>query len=99
MNTNLLSRKSPSSAPAAPPPILLQRRRTRRAVIKVVLGMVAVFLVIAGVKVWQIMTLVSAGKKMVPPPTTVTSAPVEKGDWQPTLTAIGSIAAVQGATI
>jgi membrane fusion protein (multidrug efflux system) len=68
-------------------------------VIKVVLGMVAVFLVIAGVKVWQIMTLVSAGKKMVPPPTTVTSAPVEKGDWQPTLTAIGSITAVQGATI
>jgi len=99
MNTNLLSRKSPSSAPAAPPPIPLQKRRTRRAVIKVVAGMVAVFLLIAGVKVWQIMTLVSAGKKMVPPPTTVTSSPVQKGNWQPTLTAVGSINPVQGAMI
>ena len=81
MNTNLLSRKSPSSAPvsSAPPP----RKRTRRAVFKVVAGLVAVFLLIAGIKVWQIMTLISSGKKMVPPPTTVTSATVEKGDWQP----------------
>jgi membrane fusion protein (multidrug efflux system) len=97
MNTNLLSRKSPSSAPAssAPP----QKKRTRRAVLKVVGGLVAVFLLIAGIKVWQIMTLISAGKKMTPPPTTVTSSPVQKGDWQPALTAVGSITAVQGAII
>jgi membrane fusion protein (multidrug efflux system) len=69
------------------------------AIFKVIMGLVAVFLLIAGIKVWQIVTLVSAGKKMVPPPTTVTSSPVEKGDWQPTLTAVGSINAVQGAII
>jgi membrane fusion protein (multidrug efflux system) len=97
MNTNLLSRKSPSSAPvsSAPP----QRKRTRSAVFKVVAGLVAVFLLIAGIKVWQIMTLISSGKKMVPPPTTVTSATVQKGDWQPILTAVGSINPVQGAMI
>jgi membrane fusion protein (multidrug efflux system) len=99
MNTNLLSRKSPSSAPAEPPPIPWQRKRTRRAVVKVVVGLVVVFLLIAGIKAWQIMTLVSAGKSMVPPPTTVTSATVQKGDWQPTLTAVGSINPVQGAMI
>lgn len=95
MTTNLLSRKSPSSAPTAPP----QKKRTRRAVFKVVAGLVAVFLLIAGIKVWQIMTLISAGKKMTPPPTTVTSTPVQKSDWQRMLTAVGSINPVQGATI
>jgi membrane fusion protein (multidrug efflux system) len=97
MNTNLLSRKSPSSAPvsSALPP----RKRTRRAILKVVAGLVGVFLLIAGIKVWQIVTLISSGKKMVPPPTTVTSATVQKGDWQPMLSAVGSINPVQGAMI
>jgi membrane fusion protein (multidrug efflux system) len=36
---------------------------------------------------------------MVPPPTTVSSATVKKADWQPMLTAVGSITAVQGAMI
>jgi membrane fusion protein (multidrug efflux system) len=61
--------------------------------------LLGVFLLIAGIKVWQIMTLVSAGKTMVPPPTTVTSATVQKADWQPMLTAVGSINPVQGAMI
>jgi membrane fusion protein (multidrug efflux system) len=97
MNTTLLSRKSPSSAPvsSAPPP----QKRTRKAVLTVVGGLLAVFLLIAGIKVMQIMTLMSAGKKMVPPPTTVTSATVQKADWQPVLTAVGSIDPVQGAMI
>jgi membrane fusion protein (multidrug efflux system) len=38
-------------------------------------------------------------QKMVMPPTTVTSAEVKNGDWQPRLTAVGSISPVQGATI
>ena len=96
MNTNLLSRKSPSSAPTSAAP---QKKRARGAVFKVVAGLVAVFLLIAGIKAWQIMTMISAGKKMVPPPTTVTSADVKKGDWQPMLTAVGSISPVQGAMI
>jgi len=95
MQTNLLSRKSPSSAPAAPPP----RKRARGAVFKVILGLLAVFLVVGGIKFSQIMTLISTSKKMVPPPTTVTSAAVKQADWQPILTAVGSITPVQGATI
>lgn len=95
MQTNLLSRKSPSSAPtAAPPP-----KRARGAVFKVILGLLAVFLIVGGIKFLQIMTLISTGKKMVPPPTTVTSATVKQADWQPSLTAIGSVTPVQGAMI
>jgi membrane fusion protein (multidrug efflux system) len=72
---------------------------TTKAVWKVSLALVGLFLIIAGIKVLQIMTMISAGKKMMPPPTTVTSADVKKGDWQPMLTAIGSISPVQGAMI
>ena len=95
MQTNLLSRNPTTSAPVAP----AARKKTRGAVIKVVLGLVAVFVLIAGIKALQIFTLISSGKKMVLPPTTVTSATVEQADWEPVLTAIGSITPVQGATI
>ena len=94
MQTNLLSRKPISSAPLDRP-----QKRARGAVFKVVLGLVAIFLVIAGIKGLQIFSMIKMGKSMVMPPTTVTSAKVEKGDWAPTLTAVGSITPVQGATI
>jgi membrane fusion protein, multidrug efflux system len=97
MNTNLLSRKSPSSAPYTSP--VAPVRKKKRHVWKVVLALIALFLVIAGIKVAQFMTMIAAGKKMVPPPTTVTSAEAKTADWQPMLTAIGSISAVQGAMI
>lgn len=76
-----------------------QPKRPRRAVLKVVLGLVAIFLIIGGMKALQIVTLVSSGKKMAQPPTTVTSAKVEQADWETILTAVGSISPVQGATI
>lgn len=95
MQTNQLSNKSPSSAPPAP----LPPKRARGAVFLVVLGLVAIFVVIGGIKVLQIVTLIKTGKAMVPPPVTVTSVKVEQADWQPALTAIGSITPVQGATI
>jgi biotin carboxyl carrier protein len=104
-NEPALAVKSPSSGsrPVAPrrtprherPP----KKRARGAVFKVVLGLVAVFLVIGGIKVMQIVKLVGMGKSMVPPPSTVTSAKVEQANWAPTLSAVGSVTAVQGATI
>ena len=43
--------------------------------------------------------LVAAGKSFVTPPETVSSFVVREEQWQGTLSAIGSIAAVQGVTI
>jgi membrane fusion protein (multidrug efflux system) len=97
MQTNLLSRKSPTSAPATPPP--RPKKRSRGAVFKVVVALVAAFLVIAGIKVMQIRKLMAMGAAMQPPPTTVTSAKVAQANWQPMLSAVGSLTAVQGATI
>jgi len=67
---------------------------TTKAVWKVIAALVGIFLLIAGIKALQMWTMISAGKKMVPPPTTVTSVDVKQGDWQPMLTAVGSISPV-----
>ena len=77
----------------------LQSRPARRAVFKVVAAVLGLFLIIAGIKGLQFYTMIKAGKAMVLPPTTVTSAKVKMGDWVPMLTAVGSISPVQGATI
>ncbi len=100
MQTNLLSPNAPSptssyrNRTSAPP-----KKRARGAVFLVIIALVAALLVIGGVKALQIMKLINMGKTMVPPPTTVTSAKVEQANWQPALSAIGSVAPVQGATI
>ena len=83
-----------TSASSAP-----KKRSQKGPIFWTVLGLVGIFLIIAGIKALQIVSMISAGKSMVQPPTTVTSAKVQKGNWAPTLTAVGSITPVQGATI
>ncbi|HEY3663606.1 MAG TPA: efflux RND transporter periplasmic adaptor subunit [Chthoniobacterales bacterium] len=83
---------SPSSAPK-------KRKSKKGPIFLVIAGLFLIFVLIFGTKALQIVAMISAGKSMVPPPTTVTSAKVKKADWAPTLSAIGSITPVQGATI
>jgi membrane fusion protein (multidrug efflux system) len=92
--TKLPSRPTAASSASSAP-----RRSQKGPIFWVVLGLVGLFLLFAGIKVLQILTMVSAGKKMVPPPTTVTSAIVKQNDWQPILSAVGSVSPVQGALI
>ena len=69
---------------------------------KIALALLVVLLVgggLAGVKMLQIRKLIAAGQAFVTPPETVSSVLVREEKWQDTLTAIGSIAAVQGVTI
>ena len=67
--------------------------------------LLAVFIVVvvlgglAGVKALQIKKLMDSGKDFTPPPESVSSALVQEQKWQGTLTAIGSITAVQGVTV
>jgi len=92
--TKLPARPPTGSASSAP-----KKRRLKGPIFWVVLGLIGLFLLFGGIKALQIFAMVSAGAKMVPPPTTVTSAVVKQTDWQPILSAIGSISPVQGATI
>src|SRR6266446_5593280 len=62
-----------------------------------VFGMLALFLVLADMKAFQFRKMASS--PMVMPATTVTSAPVKEEDWAPTLRAVGSISAVEGAVV
>jgi membrane fusion protein (multidrug efflux system) len=79
------------TAPAQPRP------RRRWPILKALVGLIALFLLIAGIKAMQIRKMI--GMKPPMPVTTVSSAEVQAQDWAPTLTAVGSVAAVQGAMV
>jgi len=64
-----------------------------------VLLVILIFGALAGVKILQFKTMIDAGKTMVPPPDTVSTALVQSEKWQNELPAIGSIAAVQGVIV
>lgn len=69
----------------------------RKPVTKAILGLGLLLLVLVGIKGLQIHKMVSS--PMVMPPTTVSSARVTQEDWAPILSSIGSVSAVQGATV
>lgn len=72
------------------------RRRWRAVVIAMGL-LISIVVFVFGVKALQIGKMMST--KMVMPATTVSSAVVKEEDWAPTLSAIGSVSAVQGAVV
>jgi membrane fusion protein, multidrug efflux system len=74
------------------------RPRRRGRTIGIAIGLLVAILVFAfGIKALQIVKMAST--PMVMPPTTVSSATVKEEDWAPTLSAVGSISAVQGAVV
>ena len=74
------------------------RPRRRRRPVVIAIGLLVAILVFAfGIKALQIGKMMST--PMVIPPTTVSSATVKEEDWAPTLSAVGSISAVQGAVV
>ncbi|MFN2507642.1 MAG: efflux RND transporter periplasmic adaptor subunit [Chthoniobacterales bacterium] len=83
-------------ATAAPTPVL-RAKHARGAVFKAVVGLLALILVIAGIKALQKKKIQSTPMTM--PPTTVSSAPVQEEDWAPILSAVGTVSAVQGAMV
>jgi len=71
----------------------------KRKIIIAIVMVLAVFMALAGIKFWQIHTLIAAGKAFVPPPETVATAVVHEEQWPDTLPTVGSITAKQGVTI
>ncbi len=72
---------------------------TSKTITKAVLAVLALILVLAGVKFLQIRQMMAAGAAFSPPPSTVSSAVVKDEDWAALLSSVGSVAAVQGAVI
>ncbi len=70
-----------------------------KRIILTILGLLLVIGAVAGVKALQIRQMIAAGKQKAPPPAIVTTAEVKAETWQTSLTAVGSLSAVQGVTI
>jgi membrane fusion protein (multidrug efflux system) len=69
---------------------------------KIFIAVFVVLLVVgalAGVKTLQIRKLMAGGKNFAPPPESVSTVVAREEKWQGTLTAIGSVTAVQGVMV
>src|SRR5438876_8365322 len=78
-------------------PVKTQMKSKLRTMGVAVGGLLALVVIIVGIKALQIRKMMST--PMVMPPTTVSSVTVKEEDWAPTLSAVGSISAVQGAVV
>jgi membrane fusion protein, multidrug efflux system len=78
-------------------PVKTQMKSKLRTMSVAVGGLIALVVIIVGIKALQIGKMMST--PMVMPPTTVSSATVKEEDWAPALSAVGSISAVQGAVV
>ncbi len=75
------------------------RMNRRRVWIIAILALLAVIVILAGIKAAQIATMIKAGKSFAPPPEAVTSAKVEQVEWQASRPAVGTLVAVRGVTL
>jgi membrane fusion protein (multidrug efflux system) len=62
-----------------------------------VVGLLLILLLLVAIKAMQIRKMMAM--PMVMPPTTVSSVEVKQEDWPPILSSIGTVSAVQGATV
>lgn len=63
------------------------------------IGLLILVAVLGGIKTFQIRAMIDQGKKFVPPPETVTTSVVTSETWDSSLTAVGTLNAVQGVTV
>lgn len=98
MQTSTLERPSSKLQQQPPPPRPVEKRSVRKFILTGVLFFLGAILLIGGIKALQIYTMIKGGPPTMPP-TTVTSAPVLEENWAPELSAVGSVAPVQGAML
>jgi membrane fusion protein (multidrug efflux system) len=71
----------------------------KKRILFALLGLVFVIASLYAVKTLQIRAMIAQAKKAVPPPETVTTAAAISKSWETSLTAVGSLIAVQGVTV
>jgi membrane fusion protein (multidrug efflux system) len=71
----------------------------KKRVLLTILCLVVLVAVLGAVKALQIGAMIDQGKNFVPPPETVSTAPVKAESWETALTAVGTLNAVQGVTV
>jgi len=71
----------------------------KKPIILTTLGLVIIVGLLAGIKALQIGAMIDQGKQFAPPPEIVTSTSATTTSWESSLTAVGSLDAVQGVTV
>jgi membrane fusion protein (multidrug efflux system) len=71
----------------------------KKRIVFALLGLLILIAVLAGVKSLQIRAMIAHAKEAVAPPETVTTALATVESWPTSLTAVGSLTAVQGVTV
>lgn len=71
----------------------------KKRIVFAILGLVVLAGALGGIKALQIRAMIAQAKQAVPPPETVTTARVAAESWETSLTAVGSLVAVQGVTV
>jgi len=75
------------------------KKRSRRVWLVSIAGVVAVLVVLVGIRASQIVAMIKSGKSFVLPPESVTSAKVEQVQWQASRAAVGTLVAVRSVTV
>src|SRR4030067_145154 len=75
------------------------RPTMKKRILFVVIGLVILIGALSAVKALQIRAMIAQAANAVPPPETVTTAAARAGSWEATLTAVGSLTAVQGVNV
>ncbi|MBI5100666.1 MAG: efflux RND transporter periplasmic adaptor subunit [Nitrospirae bacterium] len=71
----------------------------KKRIILTLACLIILIAIIGGVKALQIRAMIDQGKKFSLPPETVTSSPVKADSWDTSLSAVGTLNAVQGVTV
>jgi membrane fusion protein, multidrug efflux system len=71
----------------------------KKAIFLAIVGLLLLVGILAGIKTLQIRKMIARGAAFAPPPVTVTTAQVTRDSWERSLTAVGSLSAVQGVTV
>ncbi|MEW5772991.1 MAG: efflux RND transporter periplasmic adaptor subunit [Thermodesulfobacteriota bacterium] len=71
----------------------------KKRIVFILAALVLMAAALAGTKLLQFKAMAASAEAFKMPPQAVTAAPVRAEDWEPRLTAVGTLAAVQGVTI
>jgi membrane fusion protein (multidrug efflux system) len=71
----------------------------KKRIIFTIIGLLIIIGILGGIKGLQIDRMIAQGSQSVLPPETVTTSVAQKDSWESRLTAVGSLAAVQGVTV
>jgi membrane fusion protein, multidrug efflux system len=99
MNASVLPSPRPPADESSLAEANVGRPKKARAWVFAILGILAILVILVGIKASQIMAMINGGKHFVLPPESVTSAKVEKQEWTASRTAVGTLVAVHSVTV